>query len=172
VGQRVTLSHETIRRRALYKIGDQAGVSALLEKGNTVYKAAMMCTGVIVNAIEDNQLQTDVTYAPVCFMFQLSWACRHAPNSLRCTPCHTVTANCSLTSHPCYCRERRGKRLQITSAIREAQVGSDGTLQRCDSQSHCSRVTAGSGGQNLKLLPATRTCVRLRILVHDDNLAF
>jgi hypothetical protein len=75
VGQRVTLSHEAIRRRALYKIGDQAGVSALLEKGNTVYKAAMICTGVIVNAVEDNQLQTDVTYAPVCFLFQQSWAC-------------------------------------------------------------------------------------------------
>ena len=82
VGQRVTLSHDAIRRRALYKIRDQAGVSALLERGDTVYKAAIMCTGVIVNAIEDNQLQTDVTYAPVCFMFQLSWACWHASKQL------------------------------------------------------------------------------------------
>lgn len=65
MGQRVTLSHEAIQRRELYRIRDSAGISERREKGDTVYKAAMMCTGVILDAIEDNQLQTDITYAPV-----------------------------------------------------------------------------------------------------------
>lgn len=78
VGQRVTLSHEAIRRRELYRIKDSAGIAERREMGDTVYKAAMMCTGVILDSIEDNQLQTDVTYAPVCCVPQLRHACLYA----------------------------------------------------------------------------------------------
>jgi hypothetical protein len=65
VGQRVTLTKEAVQRREKYRLGDQAGVSERRAKGDTIFKALLECTGIIINAVEDTQLQTDITYAPV-----------------------------------------------------------------------------------------------------------
>ena len=65
VGQRVMLSHEAIRRREVYGIADLAGISQRRAVGDTIYKATMECTGVIIDAVLDITQQTNVTYAPV-----------------------------------------------------------------------------------------------------------
>ena len=64
VGQRVTFTHDAIARREIYGIRDSAGVHERREKGDTIYKARQECTGVVIDAVEDMELQTDVTYAP------------------------------------------------------------------------------------------------------------
>lgn len=65
VGQRVTYTRKAIERRELYRIRDSAGVCERRDKGDTIYKALMECTGIIIDAVEDMELQTNVTYAPV-----------------------------------------------------------------------------------------------------------
>ena len=64
VGQRVAFTEEAVKRREIYGIKDAAGVWQKREKGDTIYKALLECTGVIIDAVEDMQLQTNVTYAP------------------------------------------------------------------------------------------------------------
>ena len=66
------LTEDAIKRRETYSIRDQAGVSDRRAKGDTIMRAVRESAGVIIEAVDDMILQTDITYAPVSFTFCLS----------------------------------------------------------------------------------------------------
>jgi hypothetical protein len=96
VGQRVTYTRKAIERREVYRIRDSAGVAERRDKGDTIFKSLMECTGVIIDAVEDMELQTNITYAPV--------GC--VPSARRCTfslaRWHRVNVCAFATSHVLY----------------------------------------------------------------------
>jgi hypothetical protein len=58
------LTEDAIKRRETYRIRDQAGVSDRRAKGDTIMRAVRESAGVIIEAVDDMILQTDITYAP------------------------------------------------------------------------------------------------------------